>query len=463
MSPSTFDLDQERRRAIADAAVDYVLGFIADRDNAPASDLDGAYDLARTLRRPPPEDGRDFHDLLEQISMGAAKAYDTAGPGYLAYIPGGGLFVSAIGDLIACVTNRFVNIAAPAPAFAQIEATVTRWLCDLFELPPGSQGVLTSGGSMANFSAIVTARTAKLSEDFFDGRMYVSEHVHHSIAKSAYLAGFPRAAVRIVPCARDLCVDLTALAKMIDEDLRAGRRPFLVVGSAGTVNTGAVDDLYGLAEMAAHNGLWFHVDGAYGGFFQLTPAGRSTLHGVTRADSITLDPHKGLFLPYGTGSLLVRNGGFLKDAHSVEAHYLPAGSPDAELPDFADYSPELSRDFRGLRVWLPLHLHGVAAFRTALAEKLELARFMYERLVEIPTLEVPWEPQLSIVAFRPRGADNDVTKRLLDKINASGRVFLSSTEIGGLMFLRVCVLSHRTDRNRAQEAVEIIAKAAAGL
>jgi aromatic-L-amino-acid decarboxylase len=460
MPASPFDLDPSSRRAIAEAAVDYVLGFIDGREDAPASDLDGAYELARALRRPPPEEGRPFKELLNEISDGANKAYDTAGPGYLAYIPGGGLFASAIGDLIACVTNRFINIAAPAPAFAQLEATVTRWLCDVFEFPAASQGVLTSGGSMANFSAVVTARTAKLGEDLAGGRVYASEHVHHSIAKSAMIAGLPHGGIRNVPCGSDLRMDLDALVAMIKEDRRAGCTPFLVVGSAGTVNTGAVDDLDGLADVAADNDLWFHVDGAYGGFFYLTAEGRETLHGVARADSITLDPHKGLFLPYGTGSLLVRDGALLKAAHNVEADYLPAVSTDPELPDFADYSLELSRDFRGLRVWLPLHLHGVSAFRAALAEKLELARLIHKRLVDVPSLEVPWEPQLSIVAFRPRDAENEVAQRLLDKINGSRRVFLSATDIGGAMYLRVCVLSHRTQRQRAEEAADIIARAA---
>jgi aromatic-L-amino-acid decarboxylase len=463
MPASSFDLDPTARREIAEAAVDYVLRFIDDRESAPASDLDGAYELARALRRSPPEEGRPFEDLLSEISDGANKAYDTAGPGYLAYIPGGGLFASAIGDLIACVTNRFVNIAAPAPVFAQLEATVTRWLCDVFELPEASQGVLTSGGSMANFSAIVTARTAKLGETLAGGRIYASEHVHHSIAKSAMIAGLPHDALRNVPCSSDLRMDVDALAGMLDEDRREGHTPFLVVGSAGTVNTGAVDDLDRLAEVAATNDLWFHVDGAYGGFFHLTAEGRETLRGVTRADSITLDPHKGLFLPYGTGGLLVRDGALLKTAHNVEAHYLPAVSADPELPDFADYSPELSRDFRGLRVWLPLHLHGVSAFRAALEEKLELARLIYKRLIDVPALEVPWEPQLSIVAFRPRDAGNEVAQRMLDKINASRRVFLSATNIDGEMYLRVCVLSHRTHRQRAEEAADIIAHAATDL
>lgn len=441
--------------------IDRLTTFIAEQEDAPASDVDGAFELAAALRRRPPEEPEEFKSLVDTVMDAAAKAYNTAGPGYLAYIPGGGLYASALADLMACVTNRFVNIAAPSPAFVQLEANVVRWLCDEFAFPSGSQGILTSGGSMANFTAIVTARSAKLPENFLDGTLYVSEHVHHSISKSAKIAGFPLRNLRLVPCLDDLTMDVAALRRMIDEDRASGARPFLVVGSAGTVNTGAVDPLNDLADVAADNGMWFHTDGAYGGFFRLTEEGRRILAGIERADSVTLDPHKGLFLPYGTGSLIVRDGDALKRAHQVEAQYLPTASDDANLPDFADYSTELSRDFRGLRVWLPLHLHGVRAFRDALAEKLELTRYVYEELKRTPRLDVPWEPHLSIVAFRPASRDNADAQRLLDEINASKRVFLSATEIGGAMYLRVCILSHRTDRARMEEAVAIIKRAAA--
>jgi aromatic-L-amino-acid decarboxylase len=450
-------------RSIGTQAVDYVADFISARESAPASDLEGAYDLAASLRGGFPEEGEDFAGLLEIIDRAARKAYDTAGPGYLAYIPGGGLFASAIADLLADTTNRFMNISAPAPALVQLEANVVRWLCDEFEFPSDSQGILTSGGSMANFSAVVTARETHLGEDLHGGRLYISEHVHHSISKSARLAGFPHAAIRRVRCDEHLRMDMDALRDLVHADRKEGAHPFLVVGSAGTVNTGTVDPLEEISGFCKSEDVWFHVDGAYGGFFQLAPAGRERLSGVESADSITLDPHKGLFLPYGTGSLIVRDGALLKAAHFEGAGYLPQSSADAELPDFADYSSELSRDFRGLRVWLPLHLHGVAAFRRALAEKLELARRVYEALIQIDELDVPWEPDLSIVAFRPRSGGSEAAQRLLDAINQSRRIFLSSTTIEDKMFLRVCVLSHRTDERRIEEAIEIIVKAVSNL
>jgi aromatic-L-amino-acid decarboxylase len=238
------------------------------------------------------------------------------------------------------------------------------------------------------------------------------------------------------------------------------------VGSAGTTNTGRIDPLSELASFAEAEGLWFHVDAAYGGFFQMTERGRTRFAGIERADSITLDPHKGMFLPYGTGCLLVRDRALLRQAHQVQAEYLQDLAPEDEIPNFADYSPELSRDFRGLRVWLPLKLHGAEAFRDALDEKLDLAEWLYETLRDTPGFELPWEPDLTVVPFRyrPRAGDAEAfNRRLLERINASRRVFLSSTIIDGRFVLRACILSFRTHRDRIEEAAEIIRDAARAL
>ena len=316
---------------------------------------------------------------------------------------------------------------------------------------------------MSNLSAIVTARIAKLGEAFLKGRMYVSDEVHHSIAKSARIAGLPGEAIRVIPSDNTLRMDVQALAERVAEDRAQGHQPFMVVASAGTINTGAIDPLEELAEVARGEGLWFHVDAAYGGFFQLTERGRLRLKGIERADSITLDPHKGLFLPYGTGCLLARDGVALRKAHEVHAEYLPQPSNERRLPDFSSFSPELTRDFRGLRLWLPLHLHGVDAFTKALDEKLDLATFLYEELRAIPSLAVPWKPELSLVAFRlQEGTDTD-TQGLLERINSSDRVWLSSAPIRGQTYVRACILSHRSRPQRIHEAVEIIAAAATTL
>src|SRR5438309_764674 len=397
LEPSPDDM-----RSMGQAALELLIRFVGDLPASPAVDLDGVEEVVAALRAGPAENGRPFPDVLEDVRSGAAKAFNTTGPGYLAFIPGGGLYAAALADFVACGLNRFVNVWNAAPGFAQIEWTVIRWLCELFGLPPDSGGILTSGGSMANFSAIVTARHALLGEDFQGGALYHSDQTHASVAKAAVLAGFPRASVRSVPTSPDLALDVEQLREMVQKDRADGLRPFLVVASAGTTNTGRVDPLADVGAVAREEGLWLHVDGAYGGFFQLTGRGRALFRGIDGADSITLDPHKGMFLPYGTGCLLVRDRRQLREAHMVGADYLQDLAPEDEIPNFADYSPELSRDFRGLRVWLPIQLHGLGAFREALDEKLDLTEYLYESLRAAPGFEIPWKPELTVVAFRYR-------------------------------------------------------------
>jgi aromatic-L-amino-acid decarboxylase len=457
-----FDPSPEEMRAMGESALEYVIGFIHGLEHAPAQNVDGALEAALRLKGSPPEEGGSFEEALEQFRDAAARALETAGPGYLPYIPGGGLFASALGQFLAMSVNRFPNLWEVAPGLVQIEQNVIRWLCDLFGYPDEARGILTTGGSIANLSAIVTARHSKLGEDFADGTYYLSEQAHASVPKAAAIAGLPRRAMRLVPVDRELRMDPEALKSMVAEDRAAGRRPFLVVPAAGTTNTGAIDPLGAVADVAEAEELWLHVDAAYGGFFQLTERGRERFAGIERADSITLDPHKGMFLPYGTGSLVVRNGAPLRDAHFVGAEYLQDRLPEAELPNWNEYSPELSRDHRGLRVWLPLVLHGVRAFREALDEKLDLAEHLYAALSETPEIELPWAPQLSVVPFRLAGATDDEDRAFLRRINDSKRVYLSSTTIGGRHVIRACIVSHRTHRARIDEAIEIIRSAGGG-
>ncbi|MDX6197772.1 MAG: hypothetical protein QOJ79_923 [Actinomycetota bacterium] len=453
---SPFDPDVETMRSMGRAVVDEIASFVDRRYDARTSDFALVAELLSALDGPPPDAGRDLTELLATVQVAAGKGFDPANAGFVAYIPGGGLYASALADFLACALNRYTGVAAPAPALVQLEASVLRWLCDLFGLPAQSQGVLTPGGSMSTLSAVVAARANRLGESFSDGTLYVSDEVHHSVAKAAQIAGLPRAAVRVVPTDASLRMDVDALRDLIRADRAAGRRPFLVVASAGTIGTGAVDPLGQLASLAGEEQLWLHVDAAYGGFFQLTQRGRAALAGIERADSITLDPHKGLFLPYGTGCLLARDGETLRRAHDVHADYLPPQSDDAGLPDFSSYTPELTRDFRGLRLWLPLHLHGVQTFVDALDEKLDLARHVYDELTTIASLDVPWPPDLSLVAFRPRDGSDEDAQRLLDAINGSGRMWLSAAPVRGKLFLRVCILSHRTRPDRIEELLDLI-------
>jgi aromatic-L-amino-acid decarboxylase len=462
------ELGGDQMCAFVDLAMQRILVHLETLSTQAVSDISGGEELARSLVEGMPEQGASYAGLLDLLFQKLLpKTYNTASGGYLAYIPGGGIFPSAVADLIADSVNRYVGVWTAAPGLAQLEANVLRWFCDMVGYPMAARGLLTTGGSLANFTAIVTARRSRLSENFFPGTLYASDQVHHSIMKAALMAGFPVSHVREIPVDDHFRIRLDALQEKIDRDRAAGFQPFLVVASSGTTNTGAVDDLQALADLTQRENLWLHVDAAYGGFFMLTERGRAAMRGIDRADSITLDPHKALFLPYGTGSLLVRDGEALKRAHTVHAEYMPPMQDDPDLVDFCLYSPELSRDFRGLRVWLPLKLHGVSTFRRALDEKLDLARWVTEELRSIPGMEIAAEPQLSLVAFRltrpgmPESELNEMNRRVLEAVNARQRVFLTATVLKGKFVMRICVLHFRTHGDLMQAAMEDINAAVA--
>lgn len=464
------ELSESRMRELVDQAMDRIVAHIESLPSQPAARTQGGAELARSLVEPLPSTPTPYADLLDLLfERVIPHSFNTAGPGYLAYIPGGGLFHSAVADLIADATNRYVGVFQAAPGLSRIEANVVRWFCDIVGYGPQAGGFLTTGGSLANLTAVITARHERLGERFLEGVLYGSDQTHHSVHKAARLAGVPASQMREIPCDAQFRIDLKALALRIAADRGQGLRPFLICANGGTTNTGAVDDLEALADLAAREGLWLHVDAAYGGFFMLTERGRRALKGLRRADSITLDPHKGLFLPYGTGCLLVGDAAALRRTHALHAAYLPEMQDDSELVDFCEISPELSRDPRGLRVWLPVKMHGINAFRDSLDEKLDLAAWATERLREIPGMEVMAPPQLSIVAFRlappgvPEERLNGLNRELLALVNEPGRVFLTATMLGDVFALRICVLSFRTHQDRLQDAVDAIRSAASRL
>jgi aromatic-L-amino-acid decarboxylase len=470
MERNELELSEQAMRSLVDQAMARIVPHILSLPEQPAQDLAGADELALGMAEPLPRSHASFESLLEVLfDQAIPKTLNTASPGYLAYIPGGGLFHSAVADLVSDAVNRYVGIWAAAPALVQIEANVLRWFCQMVGFPEGAGGILTSGGSIANLTAVIAARADRLPEDFLKGTLYTSSQTHHSVEKAAALAGFPARNVRSIEVDDRQRIRMDLLAQRIAEDRTSGFSPFLLVVNAGTTNTGAVDDLDAAADLAAREGMWMHVDGAYGGFFVLTAQGRKVLHGIERADSITLDPHKGLGLPYGTGCLLVRDPAKLRKANHASADYLQDMQVDEAKVDFSELSPELSRPFRGLRIWLPMKLHGVGPFEEHLEEKLELARLAHSELKNMPGIEILAEPQLSILAFRLNPGDlgledlNERNRRFLEAINAPGRIYLTPTFLDGAFVIRIALLSFRTHRDRMLMGLEDIRNAITAL
>lgn len=449
---------------MADEVVARCVEHIATAGEQPSRGDVEAAALCRAMREPAPEQGTALGTLLDRLfDEYIPRSFTTIGPGYLAYIPGGGLYTAALADFIADTTNRFTGIWQAAPALVQLEANALDWLREWMAFPVGTRGLFTAGGSMATFGAVVCARERHLGPDIRRGVLYTSDQAHHSVAKSARLAGIMPDRVRAVRSDERYRLDLDALAFAVADDRRAGLRPFAVVSAAGTTNTGAIDPLDAVADLCAREGLWHHVDGAYGAFFHLCEDLRGALKGLSRADSLTLDPHKGMFLPYGTGALLVRDGAALRAAHDVSATYLPPAPDPDEFYDPCQHGPDLSRSFPGLRVWLSIKLLGSAAFRAAIAEKRQLAVDACRRIAVLPGIVIAAEPELSLFAFHltwpgaTRGEEDAATKALLERTTARGRVMVTGCTAQGRFLARVCVLSFRTHQPHIDALVEDLA------
>jgi glutamate/tyrosine decarboxylase-like PLP-dependent enzyme len=446
----------ERRQLGAQAlghAFDYWDQVEAAPSNRPWSEV-----FSQTLDPEFSEGGRDPAAVLDYVGACIDRpGFATTSPRFMAYIPGGGLIHSALGDLLAAASNKYSGFASASPGAVRIENACAAWLANVIGYPRESAGTLTSGGSIANLTGIVAAREARDPDG--GGAVYVTRFAHYCIEKALHIAGRGRAPKRLIATDAAYRMSVEALEQALEEDRRNDIRPWLVVASAGTVDTGAIDPLPEIAELCRRYGAWLHVDGAYGGLFALCDQGRELLRGIEQADSVALDPHKTLFLPYGTGAALVRDGRLLQDAFSASGEYIrPLGESEVG-PSPADLSPELTRHFRALRLWLPLQIAGISAFRAAQAEKLALARYFHTRLSDLDGWEPGPPPDLSVVAFRYLPGAGDVDEfndRLIRHVQQEGRVMLSGTRIDGSFRLRCAILCFRTHVEHVDDCVDAL-------
>jgi len=452
--------DRELRLELTETVVAYLNEWYdaASTMDAQGEELDAA--TLASFRAAPSETGRSLDSILSDLDRAGSDGHMHPSGGHLSYIPNSGMYTAALGEFLAAGLNRYTGVASAAPGFSAIEHGVVDWLCSIFDLGDESAGLLLSGGSMANFTGIVTARTSKLGDNFSKGVLYVTRHTHHSAEKAARLAGFRADQVVVVDVDDERRMSIDALRRRVADDRAAGLEPFMVVASAGTTDTGTVDRLDEVAEVASQESLWLHIDAAYGGFFQLTERGRTVLTGIERADSIALDPHKGLSIPFGVGALVVRDEAALVDAHLGRGAYLRDDDFYNGIRDIASLGPELSRPFRALSVWLPLQLHGVAPFRDALDSSLDVAQHGYERLQEVGGIETTWKPDLSIVAFRFE--NDDLGRKAWMAVNEDRQVHLSPTIIDDRFVLRFAVLNRRTTTDHIDHAIDIIEKTLIG-
>lgn len=450
-------LDRAERNAAVLAAL-AALERLRDLREANGNYTPAESELIDLALSAPESEAADLADVLDRFVRIAAVGWDKTSGGNFSYIPNGSLESGMIAAWLGAGANSYTGVSSEAPAMVALEEGVLKWMAELLGLPPGTGGLLLSGGSLANQTAIVCARTRLGGKA--DGTIYVSELVHHSVVKAAHLVGIPSDAIRTVGTDNEGRCDPEALQVLIDADVANGHRPFLIVGVAGSTDTGSIDQLERLAEIAERVGAWYHVDAAYGGFFALTARGRERLRGIERADSVTIDAHKGLFLPYSVGALLVRDPSTLVEAHEGWGSYL-RGIPAIEgLPHYTQRGPELTRPNRAALVWFPLHLHGTAAFAEELDRMLDLAELAHRRLAAMAGIVVGPPPATSIVTFRASTGD-DATDEIVAGLHATRRFQVSTTTVDGRAVIRLAFFSPRTTEARVAEALDVIADVAA--
>ena len=453
---------RDERRRVRDAVVEHGDAFLDSLPDSKAYEINK--ESARRLRQMPfTEEPTDVGEVLKVVEECVEKPGVNPATGrFLGYIPGGGLYYSSLGDYLADITNRYAGIRFAGPGAVEMENALLDWMTELVGYPEGSGGNLASGGSIANLIGIVTARDARglRARDVERAVVYLSQQTHHCIDKALRIAGLGDCVRRVVPLDDQYRMVPAELERLITEDRASGLEPWMVIASAGTTDVGAIDPLQHIGQIAKQNELWYHVDAAYGGFFALVDECRPRLAGMELSDSIVLDPHKGLFLPYGLGAVLVKDRIAMHRAHYYSGAYMQdtVAEESLEIGSPAELSPELTKHFRGFRLWLPLKLHGVAPFRACLEEKLLLTRYFYEEVQRLG-FEVGPEPELSVATYRwiPKAGDaNAFNQALTDEIHRDGRIFISTTMLDDTFVLRLAVLTFRTHLEEIDFALEIL-------
>ncbi len=449
---ATLDPTPDEMRRLGHLAVDLAVEHWTTLRQRRVGQRASAAEAGAVIREPLPETG---HGLESSLHRYFEQLLDTATftnhPRFFAYVPGPGSFAGALGGWVAAATNLFVGTWLGGAGMAQLELEVLEWLRQALELPEGTTGVLTSGGSVANMSALAAARAHAGAPE--RGAVFTSEAAHYSFAKGARVIGLPEAAIRAVPTDARGRMRVDALRGALQAAVDGGEVPFCVCATAGTTSIGSIDPLTEIADLCAEFGVWLHVDGAYGAAVALLPEEREALAGIERADSLTLDPHKWLYAPFECGCLLTAHTGSLRRAFTADADYLQ-DVPRDEV-NFFERGPELSRGNRALPLWMLLRSVGLERIRVAIRSDLRLCRLARDLIAADPRLEIVTEPQLSIFSFAVRG-DEDASQRLVEILLQDGRVMLSSARVDGRFVLRFCVVNHRTSEDDIRAAVAVI-------
>ena len=465
---SPLEVDVDTMRAMATRVSDLVTAHLASLREQPVRTSLARRDskaIVGAIAPTAPEQGIGFDRALDEMAERVLPYHAREPhPRFLGYVPSIPTFPSVLGDWLATGYNIFAGVWPIASGPNEIELVVLDWFRQWLGMPNGTSGLLTSGGSTATLMAVVAARHARAGEDASilpRLTLYTSTQAHSAVARAAWIAGISRANVRALPTDDAWRLRAETVRDAVAADQEAGLIPFCVVASAGTTNTGAIDDLSGIAELCGRESLWLHVDAAYGGFAAITSRGPELLRGIDRADSVVLDPHKWLFVPFECACLLARDPAKLKSAFHIFPEFLKDVAPGEEEVNFADYGEQLSRYSRALKIWLSVRTFGLAPIRAMIERGIKLSEYAESIVRREESLELLSPAQLGILCFRahPRGVDDrEVLDALNERVNArvNERFLISSTRINRLFSLRMCTHNWRTSESDIEELMRLV-------
>ncbi len=447
---------QHQRKGYNTAINEYANDFIQSLSDRPAFTKGNADTGSLSIKK----EKQSLTSLLEIYTKEVVeKGIIASSGGHIGYIPGGGIFTAALGDYIADITNEYAGIHYASPGAVTLENELIEWMKSIFKFPKDAVGNLASGGSIANLIALTAARDKHQikNEKITKSVVYLSPQVHHCILKALRIIGLEDIIIRHINLDKNYKIDTEKLENLIKTDYNSGLYPFLVIASSGTTDTGAVDPLDEIGNISKKYNLWFHVDGAYGGFFILVDNKKQLFKGIEKADSLVIDPHKSLFLPYGLGVVLIKDKNAVYHSNHYFANYMQDALNETIINP-ADVSPELTKHFRGLRLWLPLQLHGIEPFKACLEEKLLLTEYFRIQLKEIGFKLGPI-PDLSVSYFwYPSNTidENIFNRKLMEYFHNDGTIFLSSTILNEKFVIRIAILSFRTKKETIDKAMVMI-------
>lgn len=489
------DLAPEEFRRLGYRAIDLLAAYFDGLDERRVYPEADSATVGTVFDEPMPETGQDPEAILDEFEeqVLAHAAFNTS-PRFFAFVMGSGSMLGVIAEALAAGLNMNVGGWHPAPSATEVERRSVAWLAEAVGYPAG-RGVLTSGGTMANVAALLAAFRAQAGEETIgtglqapDGagpyRLYIADHeAHSSVYRAVEMLNLGRESIRAVPSREDFTMDTEALEHLIEADLDDGDEPFCVVGQAGSINVSAIDPLDAIADVCDAHDLWFHVDGASGGVGAMVPEWRTRYDGMERADSLTMDPHKWLGIPFECGSVMVRDPEALIRAFSMQAGYLQgsvSGQP-GDL-DLYQHGPQMSRGFRALKLWMTMKQYGLEGYRQLLRESVALAEHLHDRVVDHPDMAAVQEPNLYIYSFRYVPADLETALEMdeaaaeriheyidalnqgaVDAVLQSGLAFPTTTLIRGHRTFRMSICSFRTTKTDVDRTFDALAEAAAEL